>query len=91
MTLTIELYGIPRQRAGCARCELQFAGDSVALRDALCGLAERFPALEDECIRQGSLAVGYTANLGGEQFISDLDYLLRDREELLILSADAGG
>jgi hypothetical protein len=91
MTLIIELYGIPRQRAGCARCELYFGKGSVTLREALIGLAKKFPALGQECICDGQLAPSCTANLGGERFISDPDDLLTDGSALLILSADAGG
>jgi hypothetical protein len=91
MTLTIELYGMARQRAGSARCELQFISKPVTLREALIGLAEALPALDGECIRDGQLAPSYTANLDGEQFISDPDHLIPEGTALLILSADAGG
>lgn len=90
-TLTIELYGIPRQRAGCARCELHFAAGQVTLQAALSRLAEELPGLAGECIRNGCLLPAYAANLGGERFVSDPDFILPDGAELLILSADAGG
>ena len=91
MQITVELYGIPRQRAGCSRRELEFPGKQIELREMLRQLADMHPGLRDECIRDGVLAAGYTANLGGECFLSDPGYILGDGDVLLILSADAGG
>lgn len=90
-SITIELFGIPRQRAGCARCELQFAAGPVTLQAALSRLAEELPGLAGECILKGRLMPAYAANLGSERFVSDPDLILPDGAELLILSADAGG
>jgi hypothetical protein len=91
MTLVVEFFGIPRQRAGCARCELQFDGPHATLRQALTRLADLFPGLQGECVDKGRLSPGYTANLAGNQFITNPDFRLVDGAELLILSADAGG
>jgi molybdopterin converting factor small subunit len=91
MTLTVEFFGIPRQRANCARCELSFEAEAITLRRALMRLAETFPAFGSECIRDGMLLRGYAANLNGERFIADPETVLHEGAELLILSADAGG
>ncbi len=91
MTLTIEFFGIPRQRTGVAQCELTFAAEAVTLETVLAELGRRFPPFADDCLQRGHLAPGYAANLSGERFISDPATLLHDGDELLILSADAGG
>ena len=91
MTLTVALFGIPRQRAGCSRCELEFQGAGVTLNEALLALAAAYPGLNGECIRDGALLGSYAANLGGERFLSDPAAMLKHGDELLILSADAGG
>lgn len=91
MTLIVELFGIPRQRAGCARCELEFSGAGITLNEALVALAVTYPGLDGECIRNGALLGSYAANLDGERFLSDPTSLLKHGDELLILSADAGG
>lgn len=91
MSVTIEFFGIPRQRAGTARVEIE-AG---SFGDALAVLSERFPALAGACfeVRDGTgrLRPGYVANLNGDRFVSEPDTPLADGDSLLILSADAGG
>jgi molybdopterin converting factor small subunit len=91
MTLTIEFFGIPRQRTGVVRCELTFAAETITLEQVLAELGRRFPPFANDCSQGGHLAPGYAANLAGERFISDPDTPLHDGDELLILSADAGG
>lgn len=87
MTITVELFGIPRSRAGAARVELE--ADSLhALLDEL---VRRFPDLADECIDSGRLRAGYLANLNGERFVTDPATPLHAGDAILILSADAGG
>jgi sulfur-carrier protein len=91
MHITVEFYGIPRQRAGCSRQELEFPSKRIELQEVLRRLTDLHPGLRDECIRDGFLVPGYTANLAGERFLSDPCYILGDGDVLLILSADAGG
>ena len=84
--ITIEFYGIPRQRAG--RAELTVRADTVA---------EVLAAVQRECPRlaglesAGRLAPHYLLSLHGHQFVTDLHQRLRDGDRLLLLSADAGG
>ena len=87
MPVTVELFGIPRARAGVAvttavgRC----------LGDVLADLASRFPGLAESCIEGRSLRSGYTVNLGGERFVTDPEALLKEGDTVLLLSLDAGG
>jgi sulfur-carrier protein len=87
MTITVELFGIPRQRAGVAQIEAQ----GVRLDEVLADLARRFPRLAEECIADGQLQNGYLANLNGQRFVAEGATPLAPGDALLILSADAGG
>ena len=87
MSITVELFGVPRQRAGAASLTVE----AKRLGDVLEQLANRFPDLAETCFDQQNLKPGYLANLDGERFIRDPDTPLRDGASLLILSADAGG
>ena len=91
MSVTIEFFGVPRQRAGTERVEIEV--DSLG--EALAVLSERFEAMAEACfeIRDGAsrLRPGYVANLNGDRFVSEPDTPLADGDSLLIFSADAGG
>jgi hypothetical protein len=84
-SVTVELFGIPRQRAG--RVEMSVPPGTVR---------EVLRALERDCRRlelleNGRLAPHYLLSINGEQFISDLDQILGPGTRLLLLSADVGG
>ena len=85
----IELYGVPRLRAGTARLTVE--GTSVA--EALDALAHACPALADHVIRPegGGLHAAYRLSLNGDRFISDPATPLADGDTLLLLAADVGG
>ena len=91
MSVTIEFFGVPRQRAGTERVEIEAA----SLGEALAVLSERFGGMAevcfDVCDEVGRLRSGYVANLNGDRFVSEPDTPLADGDSLLILSADAGG
>jgi molybdopterin converting factor small subunit len=87
MSITVELFGIPRQRAGTA----QLVVDAGRLGELLADLGRRYPALAADCLDGPRLKTGFVANLGGERFISDPQTPLAAGDHVLILSADAGG
>jgi len=87
MLIQVELFGIPRARAGVARTTA--SGD--CLGEVLVDLAARFPNLAETCIEDRCLRPGYTANLRGEQFITDPATALCEGDTLLLLTLDAGG
>jgi molybdopterin converting factor small subunit len=87
MPITVELFGIPRARAGVA----QTTARGRNLGDVLCDLAQKFPELAETCIDGRNLRAGFTANLGGRQFVTAPDTALRDNDTVLLLSLDAGG
>ena len=85
--VTVELLGIPRDRAGVS----QTVANGSTLGDVFLDLAKRFPALGEACIQGNSLKLGYTANLRGEQFVTDPAIYLNEGDSILLLSLDAGG
>ena len=87
MPVNVELFGIPRARAGVAAT----TAVGACLGDILRDLAARFPTLGETCIDGRKLRPGFTANLGGERFVSDPDTPLVDGNTVLLLSLDAGG
>ena len=87
MSVTVEFFGIPRERAGTAKAMVA-AG---TLGGALLELGRSYPQFAESCLQSGNLAKGYVVNLNGERFVTDVDTPLRAGDAILILSADAGG
>jgi molybdopterin converting factor small subunit len=87
MSVTVEFFGIPRERAGTAKTTVA-AG---TLGSALLELARCYPRFAESCLQSGSLAKGYVVNLNGERFVADVNTPLHTGDAILILSADAGG
>jgi molybdopterin converting factor small subunit len=87
MPVIVELFGIPRARAGVARTTA--VGD--CLGDVLVDLAARYPALAQTCFEGCNLRAEFIANLGGQRFITAPETPLCDGETVLLLSLDAGG
>ena len=85
--VTVEFYGIPRQRAG--RAELVVSAGTVA--DALAAVESACPGLCGLVTQDGSLSPHYLLSIDGQRFLSDLDRPLRPEDRLLLLSADVGG
>jgi molybdopterin converting factor small subunit len=84
--VTVEFYGIPRQRAG--RAELTVPAGTVA---------ELLAAVEGACpglvglVRDGRVSPHYLLSLDGRRFVTDLRQPVQPGERVLLLSADAGG
>lgn len=86
-SVVVELFGIPRARAGISRTNV--SGNDLG--EVLEALADRYPALAKDCIDGRRLRSGFTANLGGRQFVTSPETLVKPGESILILSVDAGG
>ena len=84
--VTVEFYGVPRQRAG--RAELTVDADTAAA--ALARVAAACPELGG-LVTDGRLAPLYLLSVDGERFVADLAEPLPAGTRLLLLSADAGG
>jgi molybdopterin converting factor small subunit len=87
MPITVEFFGIARQRAGVAKSSA--LGGSLG--DVLTDLARQFPALEKSCINGRRLRTGFIANIGAERFVTSPETPLRDGDTVLLMSLDAGG
>jgi molybdopterin converting factor small subunit len=87
MQIAVELFGIPRARAGIA----QTSAVGTNLGDVLADLAHRFPSLGDTCIDGRSLRPGFVVNLSAERFVTSPETPLREGETVLLFSLDAGG
>lgn len=85
--ITVELYGVPRLRAGTGRVTL----DAPTLAAALDGLGRLCPALDGPVIAQGRVRPAYRLSLNGDRFVSEPDTPLADGDVLLLLAADVGG
>jgi len=86
-TVTVEFYGIPRQRAG--RSELTLAASTVA--EVLDRLEQACPGLRGLRDRDGHLSRHYLLSIDGQSFVKGLETRLTVGQRLLLLSADAGG
>ena len=85
--VTVEFYGIPRQRAG--RQEIVVSASTVG--GALKEVARACPALKNLLQSDGRLSPHYLVSIGGQEFVSDLGRLLQSGDEVVLFSADAGG
>jgi len=87
MQVAVELFGIPRARAGLARTTA--VGDNLG--DVLADLATKHPQLADACIDGRSLRPGFVVNLSAERFVTSPDTPLAEGDTVLLMSLDAGG
>ena len=85
--VTVEFFGIPRQRAG--RPELVVPISNVA--EALTAIEMHCPGLTGLKQADGRPAAQYLLSLNGRQFVTDPGQPLHAGDHLLVLSADAGG
>ena len=86
-TVTIELLGMARHRAGCT--ELTANGSTVA--ELLRSVVQSCPGLKDLIAKDGSIARQYLVSADGEWFIDDVSQLFPAGSRMLILGADPGG
>ena len=87
MSIRVEFYGIPRERAGVASVDVNAANLGRALRE----VGRALPALADCCVADGRLLAGYLANINGQRFTTDPSTPLQPGDSVLILSTDVGG
>jgi len=85
--VTVELYGLPRLRAGADRCELP-AGPLHALLHALAGA---LPGLVPDILRDGRLTEHALIAVDGRDLLIEPDAEIADGTVLVLISAQAGG
>jgi hypothetical protein len=85
--ITVEFYGVPRQRAGQAELSVR----ATRLREALHAVQQACPKLADLINADGRLAPHYLLSIDGVGFVTDMAETLESGSRVLLLSADAGG
>ncbi len=85
--VTVEFFGIPRERAGVASCCAQ----GETLGEVLESLAQAFPKLAQECLAAGAPAAGYLVAINAQGFTRNPDYILTNGDTVQLLAADMGG
>ena len=85
--VTIELFGVPRLRAG----RDAIAVEAASLGEALAALAIACPALAPAVVRSGRLSPHYLVAKNGLQLTADPETPLAPGDTLVLLSAEAGG
>jgi molybdopterin converting factor small subunit len=86
-TVTVEFFGMPRQRAG--RAELVVPAGTVT--EVLRAVERACPGLSALVRVDGKLAPQYLLSIDGRRFASEPQEPLHPGEHVLLLSADAGG
>ena len=85
--IRIELFGVPRLRAGVGAVSFEAAN----VGQALAGLAAACPPLAGSVVINGGVHPAYRLSLNGNRFITDPATPLADGDSLLLLAADVGG
>lgn len=85
--VTVEFFGIPRQRAGMPELSVQ-AG---TLGEVLSSVENNCPGLKGLVQSSTGLTAAYRVSINGQRFVENLEETLAPGERILILSADAGG
>lgn len=85
--VTIELFGVPRLRAG----REVVAVEAASLGQALAELCAACPALEPSVVERGALKPHYRVAINGTLLTADPATKLSDGDVVILLSADAGG
>jgi hypothetical protein len=87
LSVVVELYGIPRERAGMT--EVMVASGSLG--EVLDSLMEACPRLRDLRKGDGTISPHYRVSLDGARFLTDVAESVPEQSRLLLLSADVGG
>ena len=85
--IVVELYGMPRARAG----QKEIRVSAATISDALAAIVKACPALKDLRLSDGTVAPQYLLSVDGEAFATDTKRTLKAGDRLLLLAADVGG
>jgi hypothetical protein len=85
--VTVEFYGVPRLRAGCATLHV----DAGTVAEVLAAVGRACPFLGDLVQPDGRLASQYLLTINGRGFVRELEQRLAAGDHLILLSADVGG
>lgn len=85
--ITIELFGVPRLRAGTERVSVE----ARSLGEAFRALGLACPALAPSVVDAGLLARAYMVAVNGIQLTADPETPLAEGDVVVLVSAEAGG
>ena len=85
--VTVEFFGIPRERAG--RTMLTVPAGTVA--EVLAAVEKACPKLAGLRQADGRLAPHYALSIHGQRFVNDMNERVAAGESVYLLSADVGG
>ena len=85
--VTIELFGVPRLRAGRRECTVV----ATSAGEALAALERECPKLAGCVLVDGWPLPAYRLSLNGQSFVTSPAQRLSRGDALLLLAADAGG
>ena len=91
MVITVEYFGIPRQKTGVCSDSLSFSEHPVNLQQVLAEISLKHADFTVHCMDGDQLSRQTIINLNGDQFIKSLQTVVVDGDNILILSTDAGG
>lgn len=86
-SVTVELFGIARHRAGCS----MLIAEGRTVSDLLRAVVRACPRLDELLAADGTLSRRYLVSIDGERFVADPNEEIPAGSRLLILGADAGG
>lgn len=89
-SVKIELFGIPRLRAGVAEFFVQIE-TPCSLGDVLKLIEEYYPELGRELLENGQFRKEFIVNISGKRFTKTLEDPINESDSILIMSSDAGG
>ena len=87
VSVIVELYGVPRLRAGRRTCRVEAA----SVGEAMTALASECPQLSGSVLAGGWLLPFYRLSLNGKSFVTDPTTRLFPGDALVLIAADAGG
>lgn len=87
MTVTVELFGTVRLRAGTGHIRVE----ALTVGESLRALARALPALDGPVIQGDRLHPAFRLCVNADRFVSDPTTPLADGDILLLMAADAGG
>ena len=87
VAVLVELFGVPRLRAGRPACTVTAA----SVGDAMADLENQCPQLSGSVLANGWPLPAYRLSLNGNSFVTDPAERLRPGDSLILLAADAGG
>ena len=91
MVITVEYYGIPRQKTGVCSDSLNFSKHPIDLQQVLTEVSRKHADFTEHCMDGDQLSRQTIINLNGDQFVKSLQTEVVDGDNILILSTDAGG